>query len=184
MPSRDTSAPRPLRDHFTYRLNTLSKLNDVASQALYSGATGLSLAEVRTLAALGAASALSVNELAMEVNLDKAQASRLARAMADKGLLARSSADADRRVVRLTLTRRGRALWHKVMPLIERRNDELLACLDAGERAALLAAFGRLLEHARAAHEGHDGTPATPATPLPQSPPATGTRRARPAGRR
>jgi DNA-binding MarR family transcriptional regulator len=181
MPPRDPSAPRALRDHFTYRLNTLSKLNDVASQALYSGATGLSLAEVRTLAALGAAGALSVNELAMEVNLDKAQASRLARAMADKGLLARSSADADRRIVRLTLTRRGRALWHKVMPLIERRNDELLACLDAGERAALLAAFGRLLEHARAAHEGRGSAPAAQ---LPQAPPAAGTRRARPAGRR
>jgi DNA-binding MarR family transcriptional regulator len=181
MPPRDPNATGLLRDHFTYRLNTLSKLNDMASQALYGGATGLSLAEVRTLAALGAAGALSVNELAMEVNLDKAQASRLARAMAEEGLLARSSADADRRVVRLTLTRRGRALWHKVMPLIEQRNAELLACLDAGERTALLAAFGRLLEHARAAHDGRSGAAA--AAPL-RPPPTRGARRPRTAGRR
>ena len=173
MPPRDPTAPALLRDHFTYRLNTLSKLNDMASQALYSGATGLSLAEVRTLAALGAVGALSVNELAMEVNLDKAQASRLARAMADKGLLARSSADADRRVVRLTLTRRGRALWHKAMPLIEQRNAELLACLDPAERAALLAAFGRLLEHARNAHEGRAASPEAPAVPPQAGQPTT-----------
>lgn len=142
--------PTPaLQRLFTYQLNTLSKLNDLATQAAYAAGCGLSLPEVRTLAAVGAFGTLTVVELALEVNLDKGQASRLARAMVDKGLVERSSPDDDRRVVRLSLTRAGRAMWAKVMPLIERRNAELLAALTPAERMQLQALFDRMLAHER-----------------------------------
>lgn len=148
-----TDDRRALERHFTYRLNTLSKLNDLASQAIYSAATGLTLPEARALAALGAFHDLTVNQLALEVNLDKGQASRLARAMEDKGLLARASNDDDRRQVRLKLTRQGRARWKTVMRLIEARNRRLLKCLSAAEQAQLLGFFDRLLEQERAAYK-------------------------------
>jgi len=148
--TQDPSRPA-LDRYFTYRLNTLSKLNDMASQALYAAGTGLSLPEARALAAVGAFPGLTVLQLAMEVNLDKGQASRLAAAMVDKGLLERTSTDADRRVVKLALTRPGRQAWKKVMPMIEQRNRQLLACLSEDEQASLLEMFDRLLRHARQA---------------------------------
>lgn len=147
-----TDDRRALERHFTYRLNTLSKLNDLASQAMYSAATGLTLPEARALAALGAFHDLTVNQLALEVNLDKGQASRLARAMEDKGLLERASNDDDRRQVRLKLTRRGRARWKTVMRLIEARNRQLLKGLSTAEQTQLLGFFDRLLEQERAAY--------------------------------
>ena len=97
MTMKDSTQP-VLAHYFTYRLNTLSKLNDMASQAMYTAHTGLTLPEVRTLAAVG-----------------------------------------------------GRAMWKKVMPLIEQRNDALLGCLGARERAQLLDIFERLLAQEKTA---------------------------------
>ncbi len=150
MTMKDSTQP-VLAHYFTYRLNTLSKLNDMASQAMYTAHTGLTLPEVRTLAAVGASDELTVNQLALEVNLDKGQASRLAATMARKGFIARRADEHDKRRVHLKLTRSGRAMWKKVMPLIEQRNDALLGCLGARERAQLLDIFERLLAQEKTA---------------------------------
>lgn len=149
------SADRPLLARcFTYQLNTLSKLNDMATQALYQSASGLSLAEVRALSAVGSFQRLTVNQLALEVNLDKGQASRLAASLVDKGLLERRGAEDDKRIVWLTLSRAGRARWRQVVPLIEQRNEALLQGLSPTERATLDRLFERLLAQERAAQRG------------------------------
>lgn len=139
-----------LDQHLTYRLNTLSKLNDMASQALYGAQTGLTLPEVRALAAVGAFDDVTVNGLALEVNLDKGQASRLAAAMAAKGWLERSPDPKDRRVLHLRLTDAGRELWQRVMPLIDQRNQDLLNGLTALERQQLLDLLDKLLAQEKA----------------------------------
>ena len=145
MTDRTPAAAPPLGSYVTYQLNTLSKLNDVVSQALYTARTGLTLPEVRALAAVGAFGRLTVVQLALEVHLDKGQASRLAAVMVDKGLLVRQDDAHDRRVVHLALTRSGRAKWSKVMALIATRNETLLAPLTVAERATLGRLLGRLL---------------------------------------
>ncbi len=144
------SATPALGGYVTYQLNTLSKLNDLASQVLYTAETGLTLPEVRALAALGAFERLSVLQLALEVNLDKGQASRLAAAMIDKGLLSRRDDASDKRVVHLVLTRSGRAKWAKVMALIAARNEALLAPLSEAERTTLRTLLARLLDAEKA----------------------------------
>ena len=50
------------------------------------------LSEGRCLAAVGAFSPLSVNDLAAQANLDKGQASRAAQALLDQGLVRRRRA--------------------------------------------------------------------------------------------
>jgi len=148
-------AGRPaLGRHFTYQLNTLSKLNNLASQADYLAGSGLSLPEARTLAAVGSFPDLTVNALALEVNLDKGQASRLARAMVAKGLLEALSSPEDKRLVRLRLSPTGQPLWANVMDLIEARNRALLDCLSPDEQAQLVALFERVLAQAKARHRG------------------------------
>lgn len=139
-----SSAPA-LKRYFTYRLNTLSKLNDMASQAAYLQGTGLSLPEARCLSAIGSFPRLTVSQLAFEANLDKGHASRTVQALAARGLAARLPRAGDARSVALTLTPAGKALWRKLMPLIEQRNQALLGSLSEDEQALLLDMFDRIL---------------------------------------
>src|SRR5690606_266463 len=62
----------------------------------------------------------------------------------------KSASDSDARAVVLSLSRRGAALHQRVMALIDRRNREIMACLSAAERKALLTTIDRLIVHAEA----------------------------------
>ena len=130
----------------THRLHTLHKLTDRVSQAAYVTDAGMPLSEGRWLAAMGAFTPLSVNDLARRANLNKGQASRAAQTLVDKGLARKEASDTDGRGVVLTLR-----AWRRVMTVIERRNDEILACLDAAERQQLDRLLDRLVAHAWAA---------------------------------
>jgi len=147
----------PLHRTLTHRLHTLHKLTDRASQAAYLTATGLPLGEGRCLAAIGAFAPLSVVELADRANLNKGQASRAAQSLVDQGLVAKTANAADARGVELTLTRKGRTVWRRVMAVIERRNEEIFGGLDADGRALLGDLLDRLIERAQqAAGEGEE----------------------------
>ena len=135
----------------THRLHTLHKLTDRVSQAAYLADAGLPIGEGRCLAAVGAFTPLSVNELAWRANLNKGQASRAAQSLVDQGLGRKGASSTDGRGVVLTLTTKGERVWQRVMAVIERRNEEILACLDAAERKQLDRLLDRLVVHARAA---------------------------------
>ena len=139
-----------LQRQMTYRLNVLSKLNDMLSQELYLQGTGLSLPEARCLAAVGSVPGdLTVNDVAFETNLDKAQVSRTVKTLVDRGLMSKRTKPEDGRCVQLTLTPQGRTCWEKVMTLIEQRNLDLLHCLSGQEQDLLFDMFERMLERAR-----------------------------------
>lgn len=153
----DDAGQRPaLERYFTYRLNTLAKLNDLASQALYLSEGGLALSESRALASIGSFDRLTVNQLAFEANLDKGQASRAAQALVDKGLVHKVASPHDGRSVFLELTPRGKPVWRRLMRLVERRNQEVTACLSEAEHAQLLSLFERLLVQAKQHHAGRE----------------------------
>ncbi len=148
--SSEQQAQPVLRRHFTYRLNTLSKLNDMMSQELYQAGSGLSLPEARCLAAIGSQPGqVTVMQLAFEANLDKAQVSRTTKLLVERGLVSKIPSPEDGRCVQLTLTALGRQCWEQVMPLIQQRNQDLLRCLSESEQASLLYMFDRMLEQAR-----------------------------------
>lgn len=139
-----------LRRHFTYRLNVLSRLNDLMCQELYQSGCGLSLPESRCLAAIGSCPGnLTVNEVAFETNLDKAQVSRTVKTLVDRGLVCKRPCPVDGRAVLLNLTPQGQERWKQVMPLIDQRNQDLLHCLSESERVQLLDMFDRMLDRAR-----------------------------------
>lgn len=143
--TQQASAEAPaLARYFTYRLNTLNKINDVISQSVYLAKTGLTLAESRCLAAVGAFRQATVNQLALEANLDKSHASRTAQSLVDRGWVVKVGSAEDARSVRLSLTPSGRALCKKVMVQVELRNQELLSCLSPQEQAQLMDMFVRM----------------------------------------
>ena len=133
----------------THRLHTLAKLTDRMSQAAYEADAGISFGEGRCLAAIGAFSPLSVNDLAQRANLNKGQASRAAQSLVDQGLARKQASATDGRGVVLTLTAQGERVWQRLMLVIERRNAEIVACLDAKEVEQFARLLDRLVEHAR-----------------------------------
>ena len=144
----------PLERTITHRLHTLSKLTDRATQVAYVLDAGIPFSEGRCLAAIGAFSPLSVKDLAYRANLDKGQASRAAQALVDQGLVLKQASTTDGRGVVLTLAARGEQVWQRLMTVIERRNEEIVSCLNAAEREQLDYLLDRLVAHARVVVEG------------------------------
>jgi DNA-binding MarR family transcriptional regulator len=146
----------PLGESFTHRLHRLHKLTDRVSQQAYVAQAGLSLSEGRCLAAIGAFTPLSVNDLAQHANLNKAQASRAAQALVDQGLVVKAASATDGRGVVLTLTASGRAAWQRVMRVIGERNEAIVSCLSEAERRQLDRLLDKLVQHAEAGDAGDE----------------------------
>ncbi len=127
----------------------LSKLTDRVTQQAYEDEVGIPMHEGRCLAAIGSFSPMSVNDLARNANLNKGQASRAAQSLVDQGLVCKAVSEADGRGVELTLTAKGERIWRRAMALIERRNAEILSCLDAAEERLFGRLLDRLVSHAR-----------------------------------
>jgi DNA-binding MarR family transcriptional regulator len=144
----------PLDAFLTYRLHQVNKLTDKGSSEAYAQEFGLPVGEARCLAAIGNFAPLSVIQLAARANLDKAQASRAAQALVERGLVAKADSPDDARGVVLRTTPAGRRLWVRVMRTIARRNEEIFGCLSAAEQRTLATLLDRVLEHARAARAG------------------------------
>ena len=147
--ARRRRRPTPLGESFTHRLHTLQKLTDKVTQAAYLEATGLPLGDGRCLAAVGAFEPLSVKDLARMANVDKAQASRAAQTLVDKGLVTKTVSATDARGVVLRFTPAGQALWRRLMAVVEARNQQIVACLTEAERAQFADLLTRLVAHAR-----------------------------------
>ncbi len=135
----------------THRLHTLQKLSDRLTQQAYAGDAGIALGEGRCLAAIGAFSPLSVNDLASKANLNKGQASRAAQVLVDNGLVRKEASATDGRGVVLSLTAQGTRVWQRLMAVIERRNQEIVSCLNDGEQRQFSQLLDRLVAHAQAA---------------------------------
>ncbi len=149
MTDRKIAAPVDLGRMLTYRMHLLHKLTDLESQRRYPLETGLSLADGRSLSAIGAFGPLSVNALAQMANLNKAQASRAAQWLVDQGLVRKTSSATDGRGVTLSLTAPGKKAFMRIMDLVERRNQEIFGCLSAAEQKLLGSLFDRLIDEAR-----------------------------------
>lgn len=138
----------------THRLHTLSKITDRISQAAYEADAGIPFSEGRCLAAIGAFSPLSVNDLAQRANLNKGQASRAAQSLVERGLVRKQASAIDGRGVVLTPTAKGERVWQRLMAVIERRNAEIVGCLDSVEFEQFSGLLDRLVEHARSTAGG------------------------------
>lgn len=127
-----------------YRLNVLAKRVSKALARQYEDRFGISIPEWRVLAILGREQPLSSNDIVERSQMDKAKVSRAVTALVERNILARATHPQDQRLLRLSFTAEGRALYDRVAPLALEWERELLAGLDPVERAALLALVDRL----------------------------------------
>lgn len=112
----------------------------------YGARFGLTIPEWRILAHLSQTDAVSVREINLRADLEKSKASRAAQRLEEAGLISKRPSRADRRLVELSLTARGREVMTELAPLARAYEAEVLAALAPDDRAALDRALTRLRE--------------------------------------
>lgn len=125
----------------------------------------VSVVQSQALERLARDGALTVNEFAASLFLEKSSASRLIDGLERKGYVARRPSETDGRVVRLELTSRGRRLAERLEEDLARERGALLEELTIDERATVLRAMRRLADAAAAAIETDGGCRVRRSTP-------------------
>ena len=104
----------------------------------------VSVSQCYALEGVVEAGALTVNDLAGHLYLDKSTASRIANGLVERGLLERERSSEDGRVVRLVPTGEGRALCGRIHADLATEYSELLRDYDEPVREAAIEVVRRL----------------------------------------
>ena len=140
--------PQALGDLLIYRLGRLYATAGAMTLRVCEGEFGIARREWRLLAVLGEAGELQPSELAIRAELDRARTSRALAGLQAKGLVVRQAVASDRRLARVTLTDRGRALHARMLPRVAAINGAILTQLSDGDVAQLDHLLDALQEQA------------------------------------
>ena len=110
----------------------------------------ISLSQSHALDRLHRLGALTLNEFAASLFLEKSSACRLADALEKKAYLKRRPHPDDGRCVLLDLTKRGRALTERIKNELIEERAEILSDLSPPERKAVVRSISRLADAATA----------------------------------
>lgn len=109
---------------------------------------GISVPEWRLIAHLAHNRKVSVREIFVRVDMDKAKVSRAAARLEARGLIEKRINGDDRRLVELSLTAKGRRLFEEIAPLALGYEGEFLARLSPSEAKSFRRLLGKLLSPA------------------------------------
>jgi DNA-binding MarR family transcriptional regulator len=104
----------------------------------------VSVSQCYALKAVAEAGALTINDLAAHLFLDKSTASRVANGLVDKGLLTKEPDPRDGRVVNLVVTPEGRAIHDRIESDLALEYGELLIDFPPEVRSAVTEVVSRL----------------------------------------
>ncbi len=134
----------PLQQFVTFRMSRVqARLNAQASDILERH-SGLSLIQWRTIAILAILGETTPMAVARFGRLDKGLLSRKLKALIADGLVSSRSDPNDQRRQLLSLTRAGRAVYDRLLPIMEARQAHLVADLDPQQRSAFLEALDKI----------------------------------------
>jgi DNA-binding MarR family transcriptional regulator len=140
-------APLQLEHFLPYRLSILSNTVSQAIAREYQQRFHLGMTEWRVIAVLARydGAGLSARELAERTAMDKVAVSRALARLIAAGRVLRRTHQGDKRRSVLRLSAKGWAIHAIVAPRARAHERELLACLDANERACLTGILDKLL---------------------------------------
>ena len=138
-----------LEKFFPYRLAVLAEQVSLATAQVYRERFALSRDEWRVLAALAHQGEVRTADVKDRTTLDKMQVSRALARLESDGLVARLPDPADGRAWRVRVLPAGMALYRKVVPMVQAREEYLLSDLSAEERQVLSAALDKVEARAR-----------------------------------
>jgi DNA-binding MarR family transcriptional regulator len=143
-PSQDPATDFQLSGFLPYSITVLAAEMSERFGALYQEQFGITMAEWRILAYVAANHEMSVREIAAGVVLDKAKVSRGIARLQAQGHVRKRAGKTDGRLVRISLTPKGRRLFTKIVPLANDFQAWLLDALDDKERRQLETAIAVL----------------------------------------
>lgn len=126
-----------LETYFPYLLASSAEAFSRRLGRVYGRIYGLTREEWRFLFLLADAQELTSLELTKRTTLDKVQVSRAAKRLEEKGLIARSIDQSDRRLRLYTCTAQGHQLFDEILPKVEASADSILQSMAADDLAAL-----------------------------------------------
>jgi DNA-binding MarR family transcriptional regulator len=126
-----------LENSISFQVSVLAKLLDRRLARLVVDRFDLTVAEYRVLAQVMLFPQSTVRAIAERTYVDKAQVSRAAAALEAEAYITRDMLDHDRRSPVFTVTRTGRALLNRIIPLRQAQEAELAAGLEPAELQAL-----------------------------------------------
>ena len=128
-----------------FRLNRLAAEVSAALSSEYQERYGLDIPEWRVLATLGFRNdACSAQYIAHCTRTHKSTISRAVTALMKRQLVERVENADDRREFALRMTRKGKALYHQLIPRLLRKEQEILSCLSARERMDFAEMLGKI----------------------------------------
>jgi DNA-binding MarR family transcriptional regulator len=133
---RDEEAFR-LAGFLPYRLSVASNRVSRAFAQRYSAEFRISIPEWRVMAVLGETAGVSSFAVCEATAMDKAKVSRAVAALLAKSLVRKAADPQDQRLLRLSLTAKGRRVYAAIVPRARQIEAELTAGLSASERAQL-----------------------------------------------
>ncbi len=138
-----------LDQFFPFRLAMLAEQVSLATAQVYEERFALSRDDWRVLAALGERSEMRTADVLARSTLDKMQVSRALARMERAGLVARSPDPEDGRAYRVRLLPPGAAMYRKIVPMVQAREEYLLCDLTQQERKMLDRVIGKVEARAR-----------------------------------
>jgi DNA-binding MarR family transcriptional regulator len=128
-----------------FRLNRLAAEVSAALSAEYQARYGLDIPEWRVLATLGFRNAAcSAQYIAHCTRTHKSTISRAVTALTTRRLVEKIENKDDRREFALRMTRKGRALYEKLIPRLLRKESEIMSCLSAKEQNDFARMLGKI----------------------------------------
>lgn len=105
---------------------------------------GVSVTQSHALDVLARTGALTLNELAAELYLEKSTASRVVTGLETKGYIERSRDPEDRRALQIELTPEGRTLHERIEADLVAEEERLLEDFEPEVREGIVRVLGRL----------------------------------------
>lgn len=139
-----TQGPLKLQEFLPYRLSVLANKVSRSFSVLYSRHFDLTIPEWRVMAVLGQEPGLSADQVCHRTEMDKVTVSRAVACLLKKNYLLRRRDKADRRRSILRLSKHGREVYRRIIPLGRELEARLVDVLSTEERRQLDGLLERL----------------------------------------
>ena len=136
----------PFEQFLTYRLLALTSRLSRQAIKIIESRHDLRLPEWRCLAMIGRHSVLHANRISEIAGMDRGLVSRAIQGPLPKGYALVERDKDDKRIVRVTLTKGGCALYEEMLPVMQQRQKRLLSALSPKDRKAVDRIIERLTQ--------------------------------------
>jgi len=109
---------------------------------------GVTLAEWRVLLTLISEPGVSAAEITNRWAMEKMAVNRVIQRLVNRRFVTRDRDPDDARSYKLEMTAKGRELYEKIAPSVEKRDSELMAAIDSDEVDAMVRALQKIIRRA------------------------------------